>query len=499
MVVLPTLGAKVPLLGWGTQIEGAPAVAETGYWYLNPSKSLSFKTAATIAWRELRASKAKFSFVILSVAIGVAALIGVRGFSESFQKTILAEARTIMAADLSARMFRQPTPQEAKQLDALQQTTGVRRTWITETVSMVSAIGDPVPLLVSLKAVNPDEWPFYGSVQMQTASGSQTTDLKSELNDSTVVVGDYLLVRLKVKIGDLLKIGGQTFRIAAVVMREPDRMSSTMGLGPRVLISRGGLERSGLLQPGSRSGERFLFKLTPQNNIAKVRGEVEKILPEAQVTDFRETSPALTEGLDRATGMLSLICLVAMVLGAVGVAMAMRAHLQQRIDILAIMKSIGARSSDILRIYLLQTLFLGLAGGLLGVALGAGVEWVFPVVLGKLLPIHAHLQLPVRSVFAGLGTGILTTLLFCLPPLLDVRKIRPNLVLRRAVEDGNDEGQLTFWQKIRENRVQWIASVLIVIGLGGIAAALTDSLQVGAWFGAALCALCFSSRSECRR
>ncbi len=460
-----------------------------GYWYLHPSKSLSFKTAATIAWRELRASKAKFSFVILSVAIGVAALIGVRGFSESFQKTILAEARTIMAADLSARMFRQPTAQEAKQLDALQQTTGVRRTWITETVSMVSAMNDPVPLLVSLKAVNPDEWPFYGSVQMQTASGGQTTDLKAELNDLTVVVGDDLLVRLKVKVGDELKIGEQRFRIAAVVIREPDRMSSTMGLGPRVLISRSGLVKTGLLQPGSRSGERFLFKLEQQSNIAKVRGQLEKILPEAQVTDFRETSPALTEGLDRATGMLSLICLVAMVLGAVGVAMAMRAHLQQRIDILAIMKSIGARSSDILRIYLLQTLFLGLAGGLLGVALGAGVEWIFPLVLGKLLPIHAHLQLPVRSVFAGLGTGILTTLLFCLPPLLDVRKIRPNLVLRRAVDDGNGEGQLTFWQKIRENKVQWIASVLIVLGLGGIAAALTDSLQVGAWFGAALCAL----------
>jgi len=469
-------------------LAGQPA-RSGGYWYLHPSKSLPFKTAGTIAWRELRAAKAKFSFVILSVAIGVAALIGVRGFSESFQKTILAEARTIMAADLSARMFRQPTPQEAKELDALA-ASGVRRTWITETVSMVSAPGDPVPLLVSLKAVNPAEWPFYGAVNLQTASGAQTTDLKGALNDSSVVVGDDLLVRLHLKIGDQLKIGEQTFRIAAVVNKEPDRMSSTMGLGPRVLISRAGLDKSGLLQPGSRSGERFLFKLTPESgSIAKVRAKLEKILPEAQITDFRETSPALTEGLDRATGMLSLICLVAMVLGAVGVAMAMRAHLQQRIDILAIMKSIGARSSDILRIYLVQTLFLGLAGGLLGVVLGAGVEWIFPLVLGKLLPVHAHLQLPIRSVFAGLGTGILTTLLFCLPPLLDVRKVRPNLVLRRAVEDGNGEGRGPFWSRVRENKVQLIASVMIVLGLGGIAAALTDSWQVGGWFGAALCAL----------
>src|SRR5271170_459669 len=274
----------------------------TGYWYLTPSKSLPFKTAAIIAWRELRASKAKFFFVILSVAIGVAALIGVRGFSESFQKTILAEARTIMAADLSARMFRQPTPQEAKQLDELQK-SGIQRTWITEMVSMVSDPGDPVPLLVSLKAVNPAEWPFYGSVQLQSATGTETNDLKAVLNDSTVVVGDGLLIRLKVKVGDQLRIGEQMFRIAAVVEREPDRMSSTMGLGPRVLISRGGLEKTGLLQPGSRSGERFLFKLTPQSgSIAKVRAQLEKILPEAQVTDFRETSPTLTEGLNRATG-----------------------------------------------------------------------------------------------------------------------------------------------------------------------------------------------------
>ncbi len=126
---------------------------------------------------------------------------------------------------------------EAKQLDALEK-SGIQRTWITRDGVDGLGVGDPVPLLVSLKAVNPAECPFMVRSKMQTASGAETTDLKSALNDSTVVVGDDLLVRLKVKIGDELKIGDQRFRIAAVVMREPDRMSSTMGLGPRVLISR---------------------------------------------------------------------------------------------------------------------------------------------------------------------------------------------------------------------------------------------------------------------
>src|SRR4051812_49540110 len=57
-----------------------------------------------------------------------------------------------------------------------------------------------------------------------------------------------------------------------------------------------------------------------------------------------------------------------------------------------------------------------------------------PAVFGKLIPVHITLAFPWRSVLAGMGTGLLTTLLFCLPPLLDVRGIRPVLVLRRQVE-----------------------------------------------------------------
>jgi putative ABC transport system permease protein len=444
--------------------------------------TLTWASAAKIAWRELQASRAKFLFVIISVAIGVAALTGVRGFSDSFQKTLLGEARTIMAADLSARMFRQPTQEEEQQLNVLA-SRGIQRTEVSDTVSMVSSPGDPVPLLVSLKAVDPQQYPFYGTVVLDPAG-----DLRQVLTDATVVVADDLLIRLHTQVGASLKIGDSTFRIAAILVREPDRMSSGMGLGPRVMMTQSALEKSGLLQQGSRSGERFLFKLSPNSgSIASVRARLEQVLPDAQVTDFRESNPALTDGLKRSTGLLSLICLVAMVLGAVGVAMAMRAHLQQRVEVLAIMKSIGARSSDILRIYLFQTVLLGLVGGLIGVCLGLGVEWVFPTLLGKFLPLHLDLRLPWHSAVAGLGTGILTTVLFCLPPLLQIRSIRPNLVLRRMVEEPS--AQRSWGTRLRQSKAQWIIAIVILLGLGGIAAALSDSVVVGRWFATALCAL----------
>ena len=204
--------------------------------------SLTWASAARIAWRELQASRAKFLFVILSVAIGVAALTGVRGFSDSFQRTLLGEARTIMAADLSARMFRQPTQAEEQQLNVLA-SRGMQRTEVSDTVSMVSSPGDPVPLLVSLKAVDPQQYPFYGTVDLQPAG-----DLRRTLTDATVVVAEDLLIRLHTKVGANLKIGDSIFRIAAILVREPDRMSSGMGLGPRVMMTQNALGKTGLLQ-----------------------------------------------------------------------------------------------------------------------------------------------------------------------------------------------------------------------------------------------------------
>jgi putative ABC transport system permease protein len=316
--------------------------------------------------------------------------------------------------------------------------------------------------------------------------------LASALTDTSVVVADEFLIRLRAKVGDTLRLGGHNFKIAARLIEEPDRITAPAGLGPRVMISRAALATTGLLAPGSRADERLLIQLPPTmqtaTQLAAVRKQVEAILPEAQVMDYREGNPALSDGLDRATAILSLICLVAMVLGAIGVAMSMHAHLEQRMDVLAILKAIGAGSGDLLRIFLLQTMGLGLAGALLGVAAGVGVMLALPAVFGNLLPVHARLDFPWRSALAGLATGLLTTLLFCLPPLLDVRKVRPILVLRRLVE----QSQISIWSMrgfvamLKRNWLQIVFALVTLAALGGIAAALSDSSVVGKWFAAAL-------------
>jgi putative ABC transport system permease protein len=435
--------------------------------------SLPWSTALRIAWRETRASRAKFLFVILAVAIGVGSLTGVRGFSRSFRHMLLREARTLMAGDITARVFALPNAEQEAALHDLD-ARGVRRTWITETVTMASSAATPDPLLISVKAVDPAAYPYYGVVKL-----NPPRPLREALDANSVVVSDDLLVRLNVRTGDTLHIGGQDFRIAGVVTSEPDRMTGSLNVGPRVMITRAGLDRTGLISTGSRAAERYLFALpaTGGPDVTDVRAVLKQAFPEATISDYRETHPIITRGLDRATTFLSLIGLIALVIGAMGVASAMHGHLQQKLDSIAVMKCIGARSAQIIRIYVAQTLLLGLAGGLIGVAFGVLVSAAFPGLIAKYFQIDVAAYWDPWPAVQGIAIACLVTLLFTLPPLLSIRAIRPALIFRRDVETGRGGGK----------RPALLARIAILIGTAVVAATVTegslrDSVRTGAYF-----------------
>jgi putative ABC transport system permease protein len=438
--------------------------------------NLSLRTAGRIAWRETRSSLTKFLFVVLAVAAGVGALSGVRGFSQSFHGMLTKEARTVMAADLTARQFAMPTDQQFAALDALH---NVERTLITETFSMASSLApDVTPLLVSIKAVDPSKYPYYGEVKL-----SPPMPLPSALTADSVVVGEDLLIRLHLKVGDTIRVGGQDYRVAAAVESEPDRMSGSMNIGLRLMMSRDALTRTGLMRLGSRAAERVLFKLNPgAPGVEEVRKAIKAALPESVVADFRQSHPIITNGLDRATVFLSLVSLIALIVGAIGVGMAMHAHLQQKMDNIAVMKSIGATSKEIIRIYTLQTLMLGVLGGIAGVVLGRGVEEVLPRLITKFFSVSGAMGWHVAASVQGIAVGILTTMLFTLPPLLAIRKIRPALILRRDMPDA----RLGWRQRIAEGREALAVGGIILIGIGGVATWLADSPKVGGYFAGGL-------------
>ena len=335
-----------------------------------------------------------------------------------------------------------------------------------------------------MKAVDPAVYPFYGEVKLDPPVA-----LRAILDSRSAAVSDDLLFRLKTRVGGNLRLGGQDFRIAALLVSEPDRLTGSINVGPRVMISRQGLERTGLIGLGSRAAERYLFLLPPRGpDVQQVRNTLKQAFPEGLIADYRETHPIITRGLERSTTFLSLISLIALIVGALGVATAMHAHLQQKMDTIAVLKCLGARSGQVLRIYLAQTLALGLAGGVLGVAFGMLVQRAFPALIGRFFPVPPHMGLDLVPAAQGLAIGILTTLLFTLPTLLGIREIRPAVIFRREMADARPDW-LRRWSRSRQALLTLAA---ILVGIGLVAAwlagtTLRDSLRIGAYFAGEMC------------
>ena len=444
--------------------------------------SLSWRTALRIALREVQSSKAKFLFVILAVAVGVGSLAGVRGFGRAFRTMLLAEARTLMAADLSVRVFELPSTAQQDLFLKLER-EGLRRTQITETVSMVSASTSEYPVLVSLKAVDPSHYPFYGAVKLDPPGR-----LAEVLRDNTVAVSEDLLIRLNVNVGATVRLGGQEFRIAGLVAAEPDRMAGSLNVGPRVMLTRQALARSELIKPGSRAAQRHLFKLPPQGrSVAEVREDLNLSFPQALIADFRETHPLITRGLTRSERFLSLVSLIALIVGALGVAATMHSHLQQRLDSIAIMKCLGARSAQILKIYFAQTMVLGLAGGMVGAVVGGFVQAAFPLLIMRFFSLTPEFHLDARAAGEAMLIGILVAVLFTIPALLGVRRIRPAVIFRRDMSEASPEWRERWWR----SPSAWLSALAILCSIGGIAAWLAggnweERARVGGYFAGGL-------------
>lgn len=431
------------------------------------------RRAARIAWRELRVSPAKFLFVIFAVAIGVGALSGVKGFGYAFRGMLLRNAKQLVAADLQAQTWLLPTPEKVRELCAIGGKYG-DVTQVTETVSMAASNHENIPQLVSVKAVDPHAYPYYGQLTLDPSRSLRTL----LADDSSIVVTPELLMRLRVKPGEDVRIGGKPFRITGTVVTEPDRLASGFGPGMRIIMTRAGLARTGLIQYGSRAAQRFLFKLKPGTDLNAVKKDVRKVLPGALLSDYRQGDPSVAQAIDNTSKFLSLVSLIALIVGSLGVAMAMHSHLQQRMDTIAIMKAIGARSSQVIQIYLIQTLWLGVVGGLFGVALGALVQRSFPLLMQRVFALLPQVPWDWSFSLQGMSLGVLATLLFTVPPLLSIRHVRPALVFRRNMEDASAES--------RKQWRDWIPSIagalLIVAGFTGIAVWLSDSWKMGLYF-----------------
>lgn len=416
---------------------------------------MSVRQLLSLAWRESRFARRRLFLFLSAISLGVAALVAVQGFASNMQREVRNQARAMLGADVSLSSRQAFGDETAAVLDS----AGAAGVEIAEVISFVSMAQHPETgntRLVQVRSPEPG-FPFYGVIE--TAPANQWNSLHDGRN---IVIDPALLVALDAEVGDSLSIGAARFRISAALERLPGDVEVASSFAPRVFLPSAHVEETELLGFGARV-EYESFLRIPNPDVADAFVERHRPVWRAERVRARtleDQQERMQEALGRLSDFLGLIGVFALLLGGIGVASAMSAYMARKVDTVAVLRCIGATARQVFGIYLLQAAVMGLAGALLGVALGAAVQWTLPRMLEGLLPVDVEIRLDGIAILTGIIVGMWTAVAFALLPLLQIRRVSPLSAIRRRVEplrlEGRDRLRLAAWAAL-------VLSVLLLV------------------------------------
>ena len=430
--------------------------------------------ALVMAWRESRRRRGRLVLYMTSVSLGVAALVAINSFSASVSRSVATQARTLLGADLELRSTSPFVGPLRAMLDSATQAGG-SVSFVTSFGSMVLAPRTGRTRLFEVRAVE-GAFPYYGTIA--TDPPHLWNSLESR---RAVLVDPAVLVTLDAKVGDTLTVGDARFPVAGVIANAPGDLGLRIAIGPRVFMPAGSLAATELLGFGSRAQYRAYLKLPSDAAVARFRTQHRSALDAARVAvrTVADQEEDLTRALGTLARYLGLVGLIALLLGGIGVASAVRVFVEGKLHTAALLRCLGATERLVFGIYLVQALALGVLGAGLGVVLGGLVQWALPTVLRDFLPLDVAVSLSWSAMLSGLAVGGATAAVFAALPLLAIRGATPLRALRRDVEAAP-----------RARTDPRRLAVYAALGIGVCAVSLWEApkASVGWWFAGGLAA-----------
>ncbi len=423
-----------------------------------------------LTFREIRSSWRRLLFFFLCIAIGVGSVVALRSLIQNLSQAVGGDARSLLTADFVVNSTNDFSPTDVEKIESIINESNIveARNEVMETSAMARPFGDSSDALkfVELKGIEPP-FPLVGKF---TLSGGEPFDFKL-LENLGAVVAPILLAELNVKVGDKIRVGDADFQIRATFDEEPGGATG-FRLGSRVFIEKKAFDEAGITKNSGRIRRRILYRTSdnPTELVKQLRETLKGTTLSVQF--YRETQENLGEQFERTENYLSLTGLLILVLGGVGVWNVARVFVEQKRKTVAVLKCLGASGTRIITVYLLQILVLGFLGSLFGVLLAQMFLWFAKARFGDALPEAMSYSIHFSTALQGILLGVLISLLFSALPLLQVRTIKPRLLLHDATGE-----------KMR--RLDWTKTIfgaVSLIGMLALAAWQAGSLKVGAFF-----------------
>ena len=397
-----------------------------------------------MAWRDSKRNRSRLILFGSSVILGIAALVAVYSLEDNLRRNVDIQAASLIGADLEISGNRPANDTITRLMDSISSVQSHERSF----ASMIYFPKGNGSRLVQVRALQ-GPFPYYGTLETIPGNAQQ-----SFRNRRAALLDRALMLQYDAKPGDSVQIGEVTFEIEGALLKAPGQTGLSASIAPVVYIPMKYLDQTGLMQKGSRIGFRYYLKFTKAVNTDALVKNIEQRL-DANGYNF-DTVESEKEDTGRSfrdlTNYLEIVGLIALLLGCIGVASAIHIYVREKIGTIAILRCLGAKSSDAFLIFLIQITCIGIFCSLAGAALGTLIQQFLPSLIQDLIPFKIESSLSWPSITQGIGVGIIISILFALLPLVSVRKISPLNTLRISFQQS---------RPLRDP-VRWLVNALIV-------------------------------------
>lgn len=389
-----------------------------------------------MAWRDWKASRKKLYLVIASIVLGISAVVAIQSFGSNLKSKIKEDSKSLMGADFIIDSRQEPTPRVLEVIDSL----GGAQAKEINFASMAFFPKNSGSKLVKVSGYD-GKFPLYGTLQTKPKEAAETYK-----NTKGALVNATTLLQFNLNIGDSIKIGKITLPIVGSLKSVPGKSAISTSIMPPVFIPFELIEKTGLIQKGSRVEYQFYFLADKDLDLAKLESKLLPILDleSADLDTHTSAGKQLGEGYSNFGNFLNLVAFTALLLGCLGIASATNIYIKEKNKAIAVLKCIGVTRKQTFLIYLFQIIFIGLIGSVLGTLLGIGLQQIFPILLGDFLPVNVDFFIMPRVIFLGLGLGVIMSVVFSLYPLISTWFVTPNQVLRAQGLSNNKTKILGF-------------------------------------------------------
>jgi putative ABC transport system permease protein len=379
--------------------------------------SLSIK----LFMREIRSGY--LTSMLLSLVLAVTIVSGISLFTDRLEKVLNSETQEFLGGDLKFESNDNSIKEALKTLN-------LRDSQSSEMAVLASVIFSEEEMqLSSIKAVD-NSYPLIGELELQNDSGTYTT--KEGPAPGTLWIDERLKNLLSLEYGDEMYLGDATFVFKATIIYEPDRGSTNFAFAPKTIMNLKDLDKTNLIQPGSRVEYNYLFTGTDQE-INRIRKTLEENRnPGDDIESLNEDESSLGKTIDRSENFFLLGGLIAVLLSACTIGISSQRFARRHISYVAILKTLGMNLFQIRSLYLLLFFYTTI----LTLVLGLGLGWFLQSSFINLMDSYFPSELPSPSLYPLYVTCV--TVLICqfgfiYPHISKLLDISPMRVLKNDI------------------------------------------------------------------